>query len=178
MALADQHGGLLRTEYGFATGNGAAARDAVERIELADAARPAHALVPAPELPRRDEELDVAREERAAAELRTAQLEAELEAARADRAAAEERARSLEEQLSAVAEMQQLAAASPAPTEPAPATEHTVFSWTPDGYRLERHEGPPPAIGSIVTLCERRVEVLRVGPAPAPGMPVCAYVLG
>jgi hypothetical protein len=66
----------------------------------------------------------------------------------------------------------------PVPVDAVPVTEHTIFFRTAAGYRLEQRQGPPPNAGETVAVGELRFEVLRVGPGPAPGTPVCAYLVG
>jgi len=60
---------------------------------------------------------------------------------------------------------------------------HLLFVPGPDGYRLEEHDGPPPAPGSTVELAAgegepARLVVTKVGAAPFPGERLaCAYLV-
>jgi hypothetical protein len=197
MALADQHGGPLKTEFGFATGRGSTPRPAA----LPDQARSTPPPLRLASAPLRDEQAEAAEAaarldaEARAAELlaRVEELESDLTAERAGRAAEAaalaavhgELAAALADagDLRAVIELQEevLATASArelASTRCYSQDTHFLFAPRADGYELLERSGPSPAPGEVVELSGGRTcRVLRVGPPPFPGAPeACAYL--
>ena len=120
-------------------------------------------------------------------ELRSAlaELQAAVEAGQvATRSLAERTAAELESLRRALAEetAARVAADEHAQTPPAdgrtyaPGT-HAVFFRVGDRYRFEERDGEAPAAGETLEIAGRAYEVVRVGPAPVPGLPsACAYL--
>lgn len=63
--------------------------------------------------------------------------------------------------------------------EPATAVGHLRFVLEGGVYRIETHEGPPPAIGDRLELAARSFRVVKLGHSPLPNDERrCAYLLG
>jgi hypothetical protein len=190
LALATQHGGLLKTEYGFATGfetTGVAVADVVDPEADRDAVRAELSLAAAETEKLRGDnarltELRSALEQRfATASQRAASLERELvarDSAIAELIAARDAA--VHELTVERSELErERAAAFELSADPwAEADRHLLFFQGSDGYELVERDGPPPAPGTQVQL-ENGVQVVaRVAGATTPGARVpCAYLL-
>lgn len=192
MALADQHGGPLKTEFGFATGRGATPRkpsaprqepSAPAVLRLAPA--PGEAAGQVQELMARvaglEAELAAEREtsERAAAlaDALNAQIEDLRRGWALDSAALSAAEEALAAACTRVTELDQ--AAIPEAQEHSYSEDtHFLFAPGADGYELVERSGPAPAAGELVELPNGRTcRVLRVGPPPFPGSAeACAYL--
>jgi hypothetical protein len=190
MALADQHGGLLRTEYGFATGRSEPVVDARFEFEPATPAAPEplpeHEPEPEPEhepaveplvlvpvteaiAPPEDETaaIDGLSDELANAIAVVGDLRRALEAEREARQAAE----------ALVAELRAAPAEAPRVDERYSSETHTIFFHTASGYRFAELPGAAPAAGDLVTVDGAEYETVRVGPSQLPGeRTACAYL--
>ena len=197
MALADQHGGPLKTEFGFATGRGSTPRPAVVP-ERARSTAPALRLASAPGPEDEAEAAEATARlhaEAQAIELLAGveELESDLAAERAGRAVEAAALATVREELAAalaaadelrgVIELQEQALA----TASARALENTrgyaqeghfLFAPSAGGYELLERSGPAPAPGEVVELSGGRTcRVLRVGAPPFPGATeACAYL--
>lgn len=205
-ALATQHGGLLKTEYGFATGftDTSAVATAAPPPHSAPAARapqprpPAeHAAAPlriVDATPRPVAGADDTTERLAAMQRELEQLRARTGELQRDRNAAVQRAGELErvredleaqlvEMRKAEAELAERRRAEAEPDVDPPVTEHLAFVGSPAGYTLVRCPGPPPLVDTIVELPPEsgiggRHRVLRVADAKIPGVDSpCVYLL-
>ena len=149
LALAKQHGGPLKTEYGFAAPS------------LSEPTPDQRAARRHDELQRKVE--DAARRLEAAS-VTIERLEAELRAER-------ERVADMERE----AEVAREPAAGPAQTEDG----HVLFVASSEGYLLVERAGPPPQVAEIVGLPEipGSYRVVRLGVSPLPGdTGRCAYL--
>ncbi|HEX4931281.1 MAG TPA: hypothetical protein VFV62_11280 [Gaiellaceae bacterium] len=172
-ALAEQHGGLLKTEFGISAGLGSA-----PKFALVPAGAPAPA--PAAEAARiaeleaevRAQQAEVARVT-AAAVAHIDKLEAEAQAALAVRSELETTVRlgairisELQQEVAALRE----AAVVQAPVVEAPVeSAHLLLTHTSDGYTLMEWPGPAPQSGTLLDVDGVRFVVLRVGVSPLPG---------
>lgn len=175
MALADQQGGLVSTEYGFATGHGAL--PPVQRIDVeADVEEPAPLRLAEPA---RQPDLSPALAELGDAiesmrtELATLRAEsrAEISGLRSELASLRgELALDRTERLAAEA-------ATPVGTRAYATDAHTLLFRVGDRYRFEERDGRAPEPGSVVEVDGTLFDVLRVGPAPVPGyVGACAFL--
>lgn len=207
MALADQQGGLTSTEYGFATGHAELPpiRRIDVEIEMPPPPPALRVAEPVPAAPEpvvelapepvvaveADAEPESAPEPQVAAELdelrsAIAELRAALDAGQAaTRSLAERSAAELERLREALAEetASRLAAVEQLARTPLPEgrvyapARHALFFRVGDRYRFEERDGEAPAVGEPLEIAGRSYEVVRVGPAPVPGLPcACAYL--
>ncbi len=169
-ALATQHGGLLKTEYGFATGFGAGGLATAVAIEAPPVSGPAPPFDPGKghEAIRAELSVAAAETERLSdANERLAEARAELEQRLAH---ATRRIAALEHEL---AERRSAEVAPPALARWEDAQRHLVFFQGVEGYELLERDGPPPAEGAHVD----GQLVVRVASAPFPGSELpCAYL--
>ena len=150
-ALADQHGGPLRTEYGLSIG-------------------PTHA-VPRPVTARPD----TREQDTAIVHLHSALDEKTEELARAyaDLAGATDQIATLTAELAEARRelgVQQL-------TDGPPDDRHLLFVPGPEGYTMVERGGPAPEVGAVIELGAVSFAVLRVGPSTLLGVPMrCALL--
>ena len=186
LALADQHGGALKTEYGFAVAR-PERRRALQAVASAppDDAVPAEPVVVeedpalAATIAQLEQDLNALREQLVTALAARGASEAS-EAALATRLAELEGA-SVRASATAAAELAEVRArvdqVSAVHVRTYAHDRHTVL--LPDGerYGLVELDGAAPGAGHELELAGRRYRVLRVGPSPFPGEPrQCAFL--
>lgn len=192
MALADQHGGPLKTEFGFATGRS----PAVSAPARAGAeTRPDELRARAAELEHANaeglatiaalrEELAALRETRQTDAKAIAAWRVQLDSAQSHADEAARAAATLQAELDENrAELAANRAAGDDVREPPGArhfstTRHFLFAPGATGYALLEVPGPAPAPGDVVVLADGRdCRVQLVGPTPWPGADeACAYL--
>jgi hypothetical protein len=164
-ALAEQHGGPLRTEYGLSIG---------PARPVGTPPDPTRNLQPVPDTSAHEAELarlTEALNEKTAA---LARVHLDLASAAGQVAAATSELEQTKRELRAALEAQ----VEPEP-EPEPETEHLLFLPGPSGYVVLERPGPPPAAGDAVAVEDAFYTVLKVGSSPLPGRPVrCAFLAG
>ena len=205
MALADQHGGPLKTEFGFAMGHSANQRtsDITARArttpptdlrlaplgdgpaaggETPSTIRAELATALAAEAALRSQlaaERAARENDMKAVERLTAELAAQRATARSDAEASHETIASVRDQLAAaLASAETLRVALDSSTRSFSGEAHFLFAPGAEGYELLHRSGPPPSCGEVIELSGgRRCGVVRLGPAPVPGTgEACAYL--
>jgi hypothetical protein len=181
LGLAAQHGGPLKTEYGYAVGRLVAvepAADAEQRVSasppvMSKAAPPATTSSTERRIERLEADCEAAEAALDAARLRSAELQrrvTELQAATtAESASTEPIARTaqlqieLEEAITRIAQLEAERNGPPATAEDGSAfrfdahaadSSHLLFAPVPTGYLLFEQEGPPPQPGSLLEFID------------------------
>ncbi len=157
-ALADQHGGPLRTEYGLSIG---------PTRPVGTPPDPTRSLAPVPDPGPTEQAAAIARLTAALDEkrLELARVHADLASAAGQIAAA-------------TAELARIRREA----EPAPETEHLLFLPGAKGYRILARSGPPPEVGAVVEVALEAgasvpFTVMKIGASPLPGTRArCAYL--
>ncbi len=164
-ALATQHGRVLKTEYGFATGFDSAVLSPTPAAE--PPVGPAHG-------PASDTERLLASWQAAHAQIEDAlaQRQAAYGVLQAELDQANTRITTLEAALAS-------ADGEPAGRTPAEPATHAIFFRGAEGYELLERDGPPPREGALIELPDgTTATVERVGRSAFPGAVLaCVYVL-
>jgi hypothetical protein len=181
LLLAEQSGGPLKTEFGYAV-----APSTALGLRLAPQAMPEPAQVSEDVPPLREVAAVVpeAVPEPPTLEPRIRDVEAHLAAEAAARAALEHEVAALRDRLAELelrAEGLEAVRASEARSiagRPYTSERHLLLVPVGERYELLERPGPPPEDGSVIDLFgDRSFVVVRVGPAPIPGaLEACAYL--
>ncbi len=140
-ALAEQHGGLLKTEFGISAGLHA----------LPGGGGQSNTATAPPD-----------------AVARIRELESHLHTALSERNGLVARVRELEAARSRT---------EGAAAEPPVGWSDLVSTPSPDGYALVEFPGPPPPLGTVVSIDGVGFVVRRIGPSPLPGSGLrCAFL--
>ena len=162
MALADQQGAPLKTEFGFAIGSRAPSGGDVVPLRPPPTS---DGMAPPPvELqPDRADELDA----------RFAALETVIDGLIDERNELRERLAMLEDLIAA-----ERAGRAVATQRTYSSERHVLLAPNGERYELYERKGPAPEVGTVVELSGRGgFRVLRVGPAPFPGaLEACAFL--